>query len=149
MAWKAVFFDFETTSNEDYLQQMSRMILERMGFLDQLATIWKMVSVIWATSVCREDTDSVDPDISATIHDLLDSALAHLTQTSSDLQKLMNAVHQYRLNRSGTDPESMVEYDRLRLMKESLLDQIITADVLCDRSHAVCFSDAGQENLAR
>lgn len=122
-------FDFETTSNEDYLHQMSRTILDRMGFLDQLATIWKMICVIWATSECRGDLDAKDPEISESIHELLQSALTHAKHTSRDLRKLAHSIHRYRLNRSGTDPESMVEYDRLRLMKESLLDQIITADV--------------------
>jgi len=122
-------FDFETSSNEDYLQQMSRTIVEHMGFVDQLATIWKMVAVIWVTAESRKDPDAVDKNISESIHDLLRSALAQQGKTSNDLNTLMQSVHQYRLSRSGTDPESMVEYDRLRLMKESLLDQIITANV--------------------
>ncbi len=122
-------FDFDTSSNEDYLQQMSRTIVEHMGFLDQLATIWKMVAVIWTTAESRKDPDAIDKEVSESIHDLLRGALNHQQKIAKDLDRLMHSVQQYRLSRSGTDPESMVEYDRLRLTKESLLDQIITANV--------------------
>ena len=122
-------FDFETSTDQDELQHLSRTIVDRMSFIDQIATVWKLVSLIWATSEIRKDADAKDPESAESMHSLLDSTFSHLQQTTDDLLQLMTSIQSYRISRSGTDPESMVEYDRVRLMKESLLDQIITANV--------------------
>lgn len=122
-------FDFETSSDGDELQSLSRTILERMVFIDQFATIWKMLGLIWVTAELRDDPDAHDAEIAGSMHDLLDSTFTHFQRISQELDELSLTVHNYRLQRAGTDPESMAEYDRVRLLKESMLDQIITANV--------------------
>ena len=122
-------FDFEQSSDQDELQNISKTILDRMSFIDQIATAWKMISLIWINSVLQGDPDAKDAEIAASIQEMFDNTFVRMQQTSADLHELMDSIQQYRLSRAGSDPESMVEYDRVRLMKESLLDQVITANV--------------------
>ena len=48
---------------------------------------------------------------------------------SQDLERLTSSVAKYRLSRPGADADAMVNYDRLRLLKDSLLDQVMNASV--------------------
>ncbi|MCZ6644147.1 MAG: hypothetical protein O7F71_21440, partial [Gammaproteobacteria bacterium] len=121
-------FDFDT-HNEDYLQQTSRPIVDRLAFLEQLASIWKLIAVAWSTAVTTESADAMDEEISASIRDLLQNAVTHMSQSRDQLNQLLEAVSRYRLAHPGGDPDSMVSYDRLRLLKDSLTDQIINTQV--------------------
>lgn len=122
-------FDFEPSPNEDYLHQRSQTILDYTSFIDQIAAIWKMTSVIWVTSVAKKDPDTLDQQVSESIRDLLNSTFAAFNRVSQDLDRLIASIHGYRISRMGTDPESMTEYNRLRMMKDSLLEQVVTAKV--------------------
>ena len=60
---------------------------------------------------------------------MLCGALSHHHRTARELRGLIDAVSSYRLSSPGSDPESMEYYDRLRLLKDSLIDQIINTNV--------------------
>ena len=55
-------FDFES-HDEDYLQQVSRPIVDRLAFLEQLAATWKLVSVAWSSAEALSHADAVEPEI--------------------------------------------------------------------------------------
>lgn len=121
-------FDFDS-SDEDYLQQASRPIVTRITFLEQLAIIWKLTSVAWASASAMQKPDASDGSIRESMTDLLQSAHQHLSKVSFDLSELLAAVSRYKLARPGADPEAMVHYDRLRLLRDTLVDQIMNANV--------------------
>ena len=138
-------FDFEPSPNEDYLQQRSQVILEYARFIDQLATVWKMLAVIWTTSVANQEPDALDTEISDSIDELLESNLNRLKRTASSLEELSRSIQSYRISRMGTDPESMTEYNRLRMMKDSLLEQVVTARVSVIESVHYLAAATGQD----
>lgn len=121
-------FDFES-HDEDYLQQVSRPIVDRLTFLEQLAATWKLVTVAWSCAEELGQPDAVEAQVAESTQEMLCGALAHLHRTSRDLRRLTESVSNYRLSSPGADPESMEYYDRLRLLKDSLIDQIINTNV--------------------
>lgn len=121
---------FDTDSNvEDELQQASHPIVTRLTFIEQLACLWKLIAVAWSTAESTNTPSSVDEETAEQIVDLLSTAHRHLTQTAHDLDELLLSVSRYRIGHAGANPEAMVTYDRLRLLKDSLTDQIMNAQV--------------------
>ena len=121
-------FEFQS-NDEDYLQLVSRSIVNRLIFLDQLACIWKVLAVAWTAARASDQASARDAETAQTMDELLGNAARHLTRTAAGLQELLEAVSRYRLNHSGSEPESMADYDRLRLLKDSLVDQVVNTHV--------------------
>ena len=126
-------FDFDA-HDEDYLQQASRPIVTRLTFLDQLSLTWKLIAVSWATASAEGKADATDAATVELIEDLLTSARSHVQKVSADLTELCDAVSDYRISRQGANAESMVNYDRLRLLKDTLLEQAMSSKVSVDEA---------------
>jgi len=121
-------FEFDS-HDEDYLQQASRPIASRLIFIEQLSLVWRLVAVTWSTAKASKQPDALDPNIAESIEDLLSSARSQFTRISRDLKRLALAVANYKLSRVGADTDAMVNYDRLRLLRDSLVDQVMNASV--------------------
>lgn len=119
-------FDFES-HDEDYLQLVSRPIAERLAFIEQLSLVWRLLAVAWSAAASSGKPDAIDEEVSQLIYDLLVDARKQIQRTGQDLRKLARAVSQYKLSRPGADADAMVNYDRLRLLRDSLLDQVMNA----------------------
>ncbi|MBX3423321.1 MAG: hypothetical protein KF752_17315 [Pirellulaceae bacterium] len=59
----------------------------------------------------------------------MESWASQAAENRQGLLNLMKSVASYRIGDSGTTPDAMTRYDRTRLIKESLLDQIISTAV--------------------
>lgn len=94
-------------------------IAGRLAFLTTLARLWKWA----ATASIADRAAGGDRD------DVLAGWLARALADRGDLMKLLSAVHRYRIPPPRGTHEAMIEYDRHRAVKESLLEQIIAACV--------------------
>ena len=121
-------FDFES-HDEDYLQQASRPIAIRLAFIEQLSLVWRLIAVTWVSAKASQKPDALDKETAELMVDMLSNARDQLTRSLQDLDQLTSDVARYKLSRVGADAEAMANYDRLRLLKDSLLDQVMAATV--------------------
>ncbi len=121
-------FDFDS-HDEDYLQQVSRPIVSHLSFIDQLSLTWKLMAVAWSSARATQASDAVDPETYQQMQELLQSARSHLQRTSQGLAELIESVRRYRIAAPTASPDAVVNYDRMRLLKDSLLEQIMSAQV--------------------
>ena len=128
---------FETGSNsDDELEAEVDRILDRLEFLTTMANFYR----ISATFPLPID-NHVLLDDSATKQlknrrDILAGWISEANRLRSGLTELLVSVMEYKIPSSGVDHESLIQYDRHRLFKESLLDRIIETCV--ESEHAAC-----------
>ena len=95
-------------------------IVTRLSFLTMLAKLWKLAAVASA------EVDEVSPDESGTARDeVLAGWLQQATDNGRRLSELLSAVHRHRIAPPRGTHEALVEYDRHRGIKETLVEQII------------------------
>ncbi len=113
--------------SEDQLQAESKRIVAHLAFLDGLARLWKHVAVgvaRWSVAA-----DNCRP--------MMQQWYTQAAVNRLQLIELGEAVHRRHIPRPSGDHESMVQYDRQRMLKEMLLDRIIFTCV--DTADAVRF----------
>jgi hypothetical protein len=110
---------FETGESATDLELVgeAERIVNRLTFLTTVAQLWKLC----ATASLGDDA----PDREETLAGWLDQAAANHRQ----LLELMASVHRYHIAPPRGTQESLVEYDRRRSVKETLLEEIIEACV--------------------
>jgi len=94
-------------------------IVARLSFLSTLAQLWKAA----ATASAGEAAGHADRD------DALAGWLRQATGNHGRLMELLATVHRYRIPPPRGTHESLVEFDRRRAVKETLLEQIIATCV--------------------
>ncbi|MGI9456822.1 MAG: hypothetical protein ACR2NU_09680, partial [Aeoliella sp.] len=120
----SAIFDPDDMETDYELEEEASRLRERLAFLNTVARLWKHTATAWdahAAADRREQFDAWHRE-----------AVARYTQ----LVQLLEEVHQHRVPPPGGSHESMVEYDRRRMVLESLIEQIITT--------CVQMSDAGR-----
>jgi hypothetical protein len=105
--------------SEDQLQAESKRIINHLAFLDGLARLWKQVAV----GVARH------PVPSAQCRAMMQQWYTQAAINRMQLIELGDSVHRRRISRPTGDHDSMVQYDRQRMLKEMLLDRIISTCV--------------------
>ena len=114
---------FESGSaSDDELTRESERIFARLTFLSTLAHLWKHAGL---------------PPLSAAADDALRQERLGVIQTWSntlgqiraELQVLLDEVSSYRIPAPRGDHDSMVEYDRRRMMQEMILDRVVCTSV--------------------
>ncbi len=111
------------------LEAEAQRLSHRLEFLGTVAQLWRHVAVAWDVdgSHRREQGEHF-------AHWCRQAALR-----SKQLLELLEAVHQYRIPQPSGSHESMIEYDRQRMVKESLLEQIVTTCVeTADAGRLLC-----------
>lgn len=104
--------DFELTLEAD-------RISHRLAFLITLSRLWKK------TAICSAAPGAADPDREK----ILAGWLAQAEANRRGLAELLDAADRYPIAAPRGTHESLVEYDRRRAIKESLLERIIAAAV--------------------
>lgn len=113
------------SEDTDYeLEDEAERLRERLAFLATIARLWKHTAIGWDATESPERRDQYD----AWQRD----ALVKYGQ----LVQLLEEVHQHRVPPPTSSHESMVDYDRRRMVLETLIEQIITT--------CVEMSDAGR-----
>lgn len=110
---------FETgeSATEFELVGEAERIVNRLGFLTTVAQLWKLCATASAVG------DAADRD------DVLAGWLAQAERNHRQLLALLGSVQQYRIPSPRGTQESLIEYDRRRSIKETLLEEIIEACV--------------------
>ena len=113
-------FDTGPQTNEE-LERESERIVDRLAFLDGLAKLWSAASVAIGTSNgALKDEPTVES---------LQQWHRRATHNREQLFSLLDEIGQESIPRPAGNHESMVDYDRHRLVKETLMEQIIATIV--------------------
>lgn len=115
--------------SDDALEFEARRLGERLSFLGVVARLWKMA----ALGACRGVRDDhAGHDAAGQWLDKADTFQRWASQAEVNLRgltSLMESVHRHRVSVPSADHDALVEYDRRRLIKESLLERVITTSV--------------------
>jgi hypothetical protein len=106
------------STNDFELDFEAARLEQRLAFLSTLARLWKL-----AAGVSSSASDSLERDA------VLRGWFARAVSNRRELFELLRSVHRFRIPAPGGTHEALVEYDRRRLLKESLLARIVTACV--------------------
>jgi hypothetical protein len=87
---------------------------QRLSFLNTVARLWKHAAITWGGEARLPERREV-----------LDQWLAQAGANYRQLIELLESVHQYRFRRPSGSHESLVEFDRLRTIKDSLIQKIV------------------------
>jgi hypothetical protein len=107
-------------------------VIDRLEFLGALAEFWRITATFslgvstHPSKKAKKLNESKQKDLNRR-RELFQSWLTQAIQFRSQLFELLDSVNRYDLPASGVDAESMVTYDRHRLYKESLTQNVIAA----------------------
>lgn len=119
---------FETDeSSHDELVNESKRVAQRLDFLTTIARLWQMaaVSPAFLEADCSPGGATSRSQRAGTIHRWIEQAESN----RAALAELLTVVRDYGIPDPAADHDSMVEYDRRRMTKESLLERIISTSV--------------------
>ncbi|QDS97171.1 hypothetical protein [Adhaeretor mobilis] len=89
---------------------------QRLSFLNTVARLWKYTAITWGGN--GEDR-----------RETLDGWLHQTASNYRQLIELLESVHKYRFAKPSPSHEALIEYDRLRMIKEQLVQTIIGTSV--------------------
>ncbi len=112
--------DDEIAAYEDTEWEMEvERLHQRLRFLTTVARLWKHATITWG---------SVN-DSNAEKTEIFDQWLNQCSTNYRQLVELLETVHGYRLMEPSGSHESLVEFDRMRTIKEGLIQKILTTCV--------------------
>ncbi len=125
--FEGAVFDTSLTSDDELEAEVDR-VMDRLEFLGSVADYWGVAATI--------PLPVTEPTLSETVsaqllrrREIYASWMDQVVENREQLSELLHSVHEYRLPSSGPDQDSLMEYDRHRLYKESLLQRIIDSCV--------------------
>jgi len=125
---------------------------QRLDFLTTVARLWKHAAITWGT-VNTNASGRTHPDrpgsdrqapmdaVKAERRTVFDGWLQRASANYRELIKLLETLHRHHFTQPSGSHESLVEFDRLRTLKEILIQQIITTCVeTCDAARLILAS---------
>ncbi len=106
---------------DDELFAESKRLSERLAFLSLVARLWQLA----VTCPTASGATAMDQQRREIVARWIQQALAYRSQ----LHELIDQIAAFRLPVPGSDHDSMVEYDRIRMLKETLLENAIASTV--------------------
>lgn len=91
---------------------------QRLAFLNTVARLWKHAAITWGDEADRPERREV-----------LDQWLAQAGKNYRQLIELLESVHRFRFRQPSGSHESLVEFDRLRTIKDALIQKIVATCV--------------------
>jgi hypothetical protein len=124
-------FEFGDEGSRDELEAESKRLSEHLNFLRSLSRMWAVAADI---AVTDENADDL-----ADRRESLTYWANRTRQNRIGLLELLDAVRGYKVAMAGSDKESMRSYDRQRVLRDSLMEQIIgTAVEMSDARRLIC-----------
>lgn len=115
--------EYGAPSDDEFVRESKRLAV-RLEFHATIARLWQMAVTI--TGVGRFECDeNASSERCEVILRWIDQAVS----IRRGLKQLLDEVANHRLPKPTGDHDSMVDYDRARLMKEALLEQVIQTSV--------------------
>lgn len=139
---------YEPTQGDEELEAEVRRVGERLDFHGMLARLWSM-SVGAALDLRRENRSASAPrHQEATVEPLQVIAQwrSHASASLAALLELLADIDALELPDPTGDQESLLEYDRQRLMQDSLLERTLTA--IIDHGEALMLLEAAEAAFA-
>lgn len=112
---------YETDEDETLVEfeEEAERLEERLSFLNTVAKLWKQAAVVWGVRVASPD------DRSERIANWRKMA----AQRGAQLVQLLDNAHTHPLPEPGHDHDSMVDYDRVRTIRDAIVEGVITSCV--------------------
>lgn len=107
------------TPSDDELMGESRRLALRLSFISCVARLWQMAASFALAEGQRGDA----------FREVISRWIQQAADNLARLRELLDAVEAFPLPPSSGDHDSMIEYDRVRLIKESILEQVIATSV--------------------
>jgi hypothetical protein len=117
--YDADLIDEYTDGTQFELEEEAQRLGERLDFLTTVARLWRHAAIAW----------SLEPNCQPDRRLLLDSWCQTAVSHYDELLELLELVHRYPIPHPSGSHDSMVEFDRQRMIKDSLLEQIIATCV--------------------
>ena len=122
----APIFEQDEGTPEELIAE-SKRLNEHLTFLVALAQMWKLVSQSLHSLKHR------DPQTASAEQERMVAALKRWSEqclsNRDGLIQLLDQIQAYKIARGGTDTDSMGRYDRKRVVKESLMERVLSAAV--------------------
>jgi hypothetical protein len=132
-------FEFGDAGSHDELEAESRRLVDHLTFLQSLARMWAMAADIAVVAS--------DPQQSNDRLDALHSWANRAREDRIGLLELLDSVRNYAVRPAGSDKESMRNYDRSRVVRDSLMERIIgTAVEMSDSRRLICGALLAHQN---
>jgi hypothetical protein len=105
--------------SDDELLAESRRLVERLSFL---STVSRLRQIAVAIAVRQQQ-------IGGPLRDVVARWIEHAARNRLRLRELIDAISAFRLPTPTGAHDSMVEYDRIRMIRESIAEQVIVTSV--------------------
>jgi hypothetical protein len=131
-------FEDSTGGSTDFeLEEEAQRLGRRLAFLITLAKLWKEAAIVW---------DAIRVEHQR--REMFDGWQQHANESYAALLSLIEAVHGFAIRAPSGTHESNVEYDRRRMVKDSILEQLMaTAVEMADAARLL--SAASGRNISR
>ncbi len=124
-------------NSDDELEAEVDRVFDRLEFLATMANFWRTAATFpLPVKQGGLQLSEAAAEQLKNRRDILAGWIARARSNRSKLTTLLNSVFSYRIPNTGVDHESLMQYDRHRLYKESLLERIVTTCV--ESEQAVC-----------
>ena len=119
-------FDTGDDTSRDALETESKRLFEHLAFLQSLCRMWAVgADMAFAAATAADEGGPTADDVVRSLRPLADRA----AQNRLDLLDLIDVVRNYRVEPAGPDKDSMRSYDRLRVMRDALLERVINTAI--------------------
>lgn len=127
-------FESSNDISHDALEAEWKRLVDRLAFLQSLARMWSVAADIVVTDADVDDPDRAKDQLLA-----LRRWARRAKENRIGLLELLDAVREYKITACGSDKESMRDYDRSRVLRDSLMERIIgTAVEMSDARRLIC-----------
>ncbi|MBX3413033.1 MAG: hypothetical protein KF708_10130 [Pirellulales bacterium] len=110
--------DVSSPTSELELEQEASRLGRRLSLIATYARLWRLAA-----------ERATHPLVPSAPHDYLQAWLARSLVNRSQLDALLTAIFRHRMAQSIGPNESLVEYDRKRMVQQALLDRVVDAYV--------------------
>lgn len=123
-------FDTSDQGSRDELEAESKRLAEHLSFLQSLARMWAVAADIAADDIASGgdasggNASGGDAERQSRL-ETLGSWADRARENRIGLLDLLEAVRGYQVAAAGSDKDSMRSYDRLRVLRDSLMERII------------------------
>ena len=124
-------FDPGDDASHDGLEAESRRLVDRLSFLQSLSRMWCVAANVAVSDESGQHTQQQQESLRSWANRAKENRIG--------LLDLLDAVREYKIKPSGADKESMRDYDRSRVLRDSLMERIIgTAVEMSDARRLIC-----------
>lgn len=125
----SLFDPHSAGAGDDELEAEIDRVWDRLEFLETIAGFWRIGATAPLPVELSQPVDSGTRDTLAKRRAILETWRAQAVRNQSGLETLMESVFQYPLPAETADFDAMETYDRMRVMRDTLLERIVNIAV--------------------